>query len=59
MAYADDILLVARNKEALGQMLQDTTDAFAAVGLSIGHAKANWSSHPAAYGDTLNAERHM
>lgn len=46
LAYADDIILIARSKKALEEMIADASAAFEEVGLSIGHDKTNWSSHP-------------
>jgi hypothetical protein len=55
LAYADDIILLARSKGALERMIVEVGEAFAEVGLSIGHAKTNWSSCPPAPGSTLQA----
>ena len=55
LAYADDIILLARSKAALEYMIVEASEAFAEVGLEVGHAKTNWSSCPPAPGTMLTA----
>ena len=55
LAYADDIILLARSKAALERMIIEATEAFAEARLEIGHAKTNWSSYPPVPGSTLQA----
>ena len=55
LAYADDIILLARSRAALDYMMVEAREAFAEVGLEFGHAKTNWSSCLPALGTMLTA----
>ena len=58
ICYADDILLLARNKKMLEAMLADVVEAFLSVGLTIGAPKTHWTSTPPCPGSVLSVGGH-
>ena len=56
--YADDILVLARSKKMLEDMLADVVEAFMSVGLTVGAPKTHWTSTPLCPGSVLSVGGH-
>ena len=56
VCYADDIILIAADKEHLELMIQDLVKAFGDIGLTFGAQKTHWTSMPAMENTKLKVE---
>ena len=46
VCYADDIILLSRDKKDLERMIAEVIQRFAEVGLEVSSEKCHWTSHP-------------